>query len=133
MTTPTLPQRLAFRFSWWARGIAAVLLMGCATADSVRPFPLDRSYTERYADPGTVDSVCSTPGGLHDDGSRQAWNDSYCGCVQLATRTVWIARHINCDLERTRRHEACHIATGPSKKARALCHKEFPPQAWGHI
>jgi hypothetical protein len=131
VVAPTLHRLgLAFRIEWFLRGIPVLLLLvACATADAVRPFPLDRSYTERYADPGTVDSVCYTPGGAHDDGSRQAWNDSYCGCVDFKSKTVWIARHINCDLERTRLHEACHIATGPSKKARALCHKEFPPPA----
>lgn len=127
---PSLFHRLSFAFGWWVRGIPALLLLAsCATADAVRPFPLDRSFTERHADPGKVDLACYTPGGAHDDGTKQAWNDSYCGCVDYKTKTVWIARRLECDLTRTRWHEACHIATGPSKKARALCHKEFPPPA----
>lgn len=114
--------------------LAALALAGCAafkeTPPTVQPFPLDPSWEERIADPGVVDLVCYGEGKGHlDSGLRKSWDDSYCGCVDYKTKTVWIARRMECDLTRTRRHEACHIATGPSKKARALCHKEFPPPA----
>ena len=99
-----------------------VLFMACASADDVRPFPLNPDYTERYADPGKVDLACYDKG-HKDDGQLKQWNDSYCGCVVESTKTVWIARSIKCDLDRVRIHEDCHIRTGPSAAARAACDK----------
>jgi hypothetical protein len=109
--------------------LALTAISACAifreTPPVVRPFQADPSYTEHIADPGTVDLACI---GVkhHDDGFRTSWNDSFCGCTKFDVREVWIARHISCDRERTEKHEACHVRTGPSKKARAQCEKDFP-------
>lgn len=106
--------------------ILASGLISCASPDAVRPFPPDPTYTERRADPGKVDEVCYTPDGKHDDGRRQTWKDSYCGCVDFINKIVWLARIMACDLELVALHEACHIRTGPSAEARAACRRDFP-------
>ena len=108
-----------------AIGMWALLFAACATPAEVRPFPLDPSYTERFADPGEVDDHCYNPTGHHDNGLRTRWDDNYCGCVDWASKTVWIARRIDCDIDKVRLHEGCHLATGTSKAARAMCDKEF--------
>lgn len=103
--------------------VIAVIFAACASADEVRPFPLNPEYTERRADPGVVNLACYQPGGHLDDGSLMQWNDSYCGC--LVGNTVWIARHPKCDADLVRAEENCHIMLGPSKEARLFCHRAF--------
>lgn len=109
-----------------------VLAMGaCSTPPEVRPFPYFPDYVEKYADSTEVDDNCYTPGGKLDDGTRQQWNTNFCGCVDHVSRTVWIARRIDCDLDNVRAHEACHIAgahlEGQAKMDhRKMCHVQFP-------
>lgn len=109
-----------------------LLSMGCATLgetpDTVHPFALNPSYTERIADPGKVDLVCYNDGkGKRDNGTRKAWDDSYCGCLDEINKTVWLSRHPICTAKRdeTRAHENCHINTGISREARAECDRKF--------
>lgn len=103
----------------------ALLASGCASADTIRPFPLNPIYQEHIADPGVVNKACYQDRGHLDDGTLKGWNDSYCGCVDIAFSVVWIARHIDCDREQVEKHENCHIETGFSREARAECARKF--------
>ena len=111
------------------RLLPLILLAACASPDTIRPFALNPNFEERLADPGKVDLACYDEGGRLDSGSLKQWNDSYCGCVDLAFSVVWISRYIHCDIEKVRKHENCHIETGARKEARAKCAKDFPTRA----
>lgn len=107
--------------------LIVALLAGCAhygaSPEVRRPFPLDPSYTEILADPGVVNQRCYTPGGRHDNGRFQSWNDDFCECVNFRGKDVLISRHPKCmaRIDELRQHAYCHIVLGESKEARKLC------------
>ncbi len=120
---------LAIPLSLALWGVFFWLIYGCASPNKVGRFPLNHDYSEIIADPGVVNLKCYDNGkGRKDDGSRKKWNDSYCGCVDFKTKTVWLSKHPVCAERRwqTRLHENEHIKTGPSMAARAETLRKYP-------
>lgn len=108
---PSPLQRLSFRLSWWARGIAAVLLMeGCG----LPPLRVIR-YSDHnliIANPEIVDAFCSDTEGKWDDGTTREKGAPVGGCYSPLP-TAWLKdppnvgtimhelRHHDCDTNST--------------------------------
>ncbi len=100
--------------------VTLIAVIACnRTPDEVSRFEYDPSWEQRIVDPGIADVEC-----------RAAFETSVCGCADFSRKIVFLSRQMNCTArrEKTKKHEACHVRTGPSKAAVAKCHEEFPPE-----
>lgn len=90
-------------------------LSGCAAFRETPPTYskfLDTDYAEVKADPGRMVEERIARGG--DD----RW---VCGFIHFATKEVWLSRDMNCDWDKTRLHEKCHLDAFNAKE-KDNCH-----------